>query len=393
MSKVLIYHSVSMLKPTGGPNGYLYSLKSGLDKIEDKNIKIDFLPETSQQNTLKNWSKASKKTAVKWFLRTYRTLKHIRQNLSILNTTRISPVDLNAYDAVHFHKTCDLYYLRDSLKDYKGKVLLTSHSPQPLSDELIESSSPLEIKLFGKKYSHLIEMDAFAFKRADYIIFPCEYADEPYCSAWQEYKKIREDKKEQYRYLLTGTVPAHPGKSREDMRKQYGIPEDAFVVSYVGRHSEIKGYDRLKVIGEELLKRYSNVYMFVAGNIGPLNPPKHERWIEVGWTNDPHSVITASDVFVLPNRETYFDLVLLEVLSTGTTVVASRTGGNKHFCGEPGVKLFDTEADAIALVEENMQYSKERKAVLEEGNQVLFHNHFTTDIFALNYLEVLKSIL
>ena len=58
---------------------------------------------------------------------------------------------------------------------------------------------------------------------------------------------------------------------------------------------------------------------------------KTDHWIEVGWTNDPHSLIAASDVFVLPNHETYFDLILLEVLSLGVPVVMSRTGGNKFF--------------------------------------------------------------
>lgn len=58
---------------------------------------------------------------------------------------------------------------------------------------------------------------------------------------------------------------------------------------------------------------------------------KDSRWKEVGWTNDSQSIIAASDVFVLPNRETYFDIIMLEVLSCGKIVIASRTGGNKYF--------------------------------------------------------------
>ena len=43
------------------------------------------------------------------------------------------------------------------------------------------------------------------------------------------------------------------------------------------------------------------------------------------WTNDPHSLINASDMFILPNKETYFDLIMLEVLSMGKIVLATNT--------------------------------------------------------------------
>ena len=38
--------------------------------------------------------------------------------------------------------------------------------------------------------------------------------------------------------------------NREDFRKKYGIPDNAFVISYAGRHNEIKGYADLKRLGE-----------------------------------------------------------------------------------------------------------------------------------------------
>lgn len=393
MKRVLIYRSESMLKPTGGPSGYLFNLRNGLANIPEGNIQVDFLPAINTHSETKNAAKSSKNPIIKQMLQTYRVVKHIKTNLSMLDKKEKSPVDLNRYDAVHFHTTRDLYFLREELATYRGKVLLTSHSPQPLSHEFIESSSQFEMKLFGKKYADLIRMDEYAFRRADYIIFPCEHADEPYRNVWGDYQEIRREKKEQYRYLLTGTVSAAPRMSRVEMRKKYGIPENAFVVSYVGRHSEIKGYDRLKEIGVRLLERNPDLYIFAAGNLGPLYPPDHERWIEVGWTNDPHSVVDASDMFVLPNKETYFDLVLLEVLSLGKTCVASNTGGNKYFSNEPGIKLYDTVEQAVALVEENMNYPVEHRHELEEGNRQLFQNNFTTERFAKNYLEVLKTIL
>ena len=89
--------------------------------------------------------------------------------------------------------------------------------------------------------------------------------------------------------------------NREDFRKKYGIPDNAFVISYAGRHNEIKGYADLKRLGEKLLAD-KNVYFLIAGKEEPMTGLKNDHWIEVGWTNDPHSLIAASDVFVLPNH-------------------------------------------------------------------------------------------
>ena len=393
MKKVLIYHRENMLKPTGGPNGYLFSLKEGLDGNMNDKIQIDFLPAVNANTSIKEGAKTSKNPIIKWLLAIYRRIKHVRTIFKILNNTKTSPVVLDAYDAVHFHATRDMYLLREQLKEYEGKVILTSHSPQPLSDEYIESSSPLELKIFGKKYSSLINMDRFAFERADYVIFPCQFADESYLHAWEDYHRIKDSKKENYRYLLTGTVPANVKRERNAVRSSLNIPDDAFVLCYVGRHNEIKGYDRLKAVGEKILNAYPNTYVVIAGNPGPIEPIKHERWIEVGWTNEPHSYIAASDVFILPNKETYFDLVLLEVLSIGVPIIASQTGGNKYFESNEGVLLFDTEEECINMIEKVMMKNSEEIENIYETNKKYYQENFTTEVFAQNYIDILSEIV
>ena len=395
MKKILIYRSLSALKPIGGPSGYLFNLKNGLDNIKTNDFDVSFLPENNKSEGFKNSAKASKNVIVKFALNRFRELKHLKKVFDVLYKKAAPKVDLDLYDAVHFHTTHDIYQLRDHLKTYKGKVLLTSHSPQPLSHEYIESSSVWETILFKKRFSKLIKMDEFAFSRADNIIFPCEYADEPYVHEWKDYSTIKQNKISDYRYLLTGTNKAAVNVPRNIIRDKYGIPEDAFVISYVGRHNAIKGYDKLKGICTEILKKHQNVYILVAGNIGPILPPNHERWIEVGWTNDPHSIVAASDVFVLPNKETYFDLVLLEVLSLGKIVVASNTGGNKYFDNDKthGVQLYNSDEECIDIIEHVMKKSESERNALENQNQELFEKNFTNEVFAQNYINMLKTVL
>ena len=42
----------------------------------------------------------------------------------------------------------------------------------------------------------------------------------------------------------------------------------------------------------------------------PIKWLNNDRWIEIWWTDKPYEIIKASDIFILPNKETYFDLIL-----------------------------------------------------------------------------------
>ena len=177
------------------------------------------------------------------------------------------------------------------------------------------------------------------------------------------------------------------------MRRKYGIPDDALIVCYVGRHNEIKGYDALKSAATGLLAQ-DDVWFLVAGREGPLFGCDHPRWIEVGWTDDPHSLMAASDVFVLPNRETYFDLIMLEALSLGQIVIASRTGGNKYFerFNSPGIFLYDEPTEINKLVQQIKKSSRSERASWGSANQSIYREEFTVDVFAHRYVSVMGEI-
>ena len=46
-----------------------------------------------------------------------------------------------------------------------------------------------------------------------------------------------------------------------------------------------------------LLNKHDNIYILVAGKEEPMKGLAHPHWIEVGWTNDPYSLINACDIF------------------------------------------------------------------------------------------------
>ena len=380
----------SELAAVGGPRGYVYNLKTELDKSECANI--CFIESGREKiNKYKNKIENLKSGKFKRFLVTLKSI--VKHWLLLHGRHHNAIVDINEYDVVHFHSTLDMYAARDSLKNYCGKVALTSHSPTLLSKEIYDSRSNFEKKFFKSMYKKLIRMDEYAFSRADFFIFPCREAEEPYFNNWDKFESLKLSNQDKFRYVLTGINQCSAKIDRKTVREKYNIPQNAFVVSYVGRHNEIKGYDTLKEIGEKIL-RYPNTYFLVAGREMPLQGLKNERWIEIGWTNDPHSLIAAADVFILPNKETYFDLVLIEVLSLGQLVVASRTGGNKFFENKSsGIKLYDTQDEAVDLLLKIMAMSEEDRFELAKSNLVLYKKDFTCEIFAERYLQLYSELL
>lgn len=162
MTRLLVFWQKRNLKPTGGPAGYNYELKVGLDN-QNKNIEIDYLDKPA------NIKKTSNRfTAL---------FRKIISHYTLLRPYPKDFINPNNYDVIHFHTTLDLYKARNLLKGYKGKVVLTSHSPQLLSTEISERVSPVIRAIMYFSYKHMIVMDKFAFNSADYIIFPCEEAE------------------------------------------------------------------------------------------------------------------------------------------------------------------------------------------------------------------------
>lgn len=393
MAKVLIYIQEDSLSPKGGPLGYNYNLKIELERIGCDDIK--FLParpkgkfEQFKQKLHKYVPKSIKKIIVG-----IQNAKAIRQLLSSRVSHKAS-VDISQFDRIHFHDTKSMYGVRDDLITYKGKVILTSHSPTLLSLEIYDMLSEWEKKRYGSLYKQLELMDEYSFKRANYIIFPCEDSEEPYRNNWPLFPKIKEEKKECFRYLLSGIQTVKCIKTREEILTHYNIPLDSIVISYVGRHNTIKGYDILKKMGEKILSIYPNVYFLIAGKEESIKKMENPRWIEVGWTNDPHSLISASDLFILPNRDTYFDLILLEVLSIGIPIVTSATGGNKYFVRfrQKGVFLYNTLDEAIMVIASLIKMSDNERKSLGDLNLRLFQEYFTNEIFARNYISLIKSL-
>ena len=138
-----------------------------------------------------------------------------------------------------------------------------------------------------------------------------------------------------------------------------------------------------------------NVEFVIAGKIESDDYPKNERWHELGYISDAQNLMNASDVIVIPNRNTYFDLVILEALSLGKIVITSNTGGNIDISKDTdALVLFDNYEDEslFRAISEIKNMSKDNRNELEEAALHFYKENCTEQIFANNYIRIINDI-
>ncbi len=367
-NKVLIWNTFKLGRK-GGPSGYLYNLKKFLD-----DEKIDWVEFLNVQMPAKDFNEMLEKPFP------FRMDK------------------LRKFKCIHFHDTINLYrFVNQYGKPKDIQLVLTPHSPKPTHIEIIEDWWNMKISdISHSVYKKLENIDIVAFDNADVVIFPCYHSKESYYKRWKYFERVDENK---FKYIPTGVPEVELGKPSEEIRtnvrKRYRVPPGAFVISYVGRHNFTKGFDVLKSAGEEILRKYEDIYFLIGGRQRPLKGVDHPRWIEVGYTKKPWEIMLASDVFLSPNRETFFDLVVLEALSLSKPVILSYTGGNKCFeqFRDMDVVYFKGEdvEDAIRAIEE-AHSKKESMKGISFRNYEIYRENFSIEIFGNRYVNLMKNL-
>lgn len=402
MKKVLIWDISFKLANVGGPAGYLYNIHEHLK--DHPNPQITFLSDLyPKEDDHGQCSPIKTKSGLKQRLLNNALIREINNinyliNKSYTQNHFVLPagIDLNQFDYIHFHQANDVTATAELLRDYKGKTILTTHCPCPRTDEILSLNKSWYRVFRSKMLSREIE----CYQKADYLMFPCEGAREPYEKEprIREFFKSHEDK---FFYCPSSIMDLPVDEAKMQKYSDLGIPEDAFVITYFGRHNEIKGYDILKKVGEVLLDKYPNLYFLCAG-LGPIAPLDHPRWIEIGFIHNAHELLWQSDLYILPNRETYFDLVVLEILRSRTPLFLAANGGNMYFKTLPedeikGMQFFDVNNinELVELADNVIRLKTEKPPVhasICDSNRALWDKYFRLNSYVSRYVDSIVKL-
>ncbi len=127
--------------------------------------------------------------------------------------------------------------------------------------------------------------------------------------------------------------PATP-EERLQIRNSLGLPLDAQVWLYIGRWERPKGCRELTAALRNVLPRFPNIHILVAGPIHDTQSRNVLRGfsdrVHFLGPQEPHRIgdlLRASDIFVLPTHREGLPNSLLEAMASGLVVIATRVGG------------------------------------------------------------------
>jgi len=123
-----------------------------------------------------------------------------------------------------------------------------------------------------------------------------------------------------------------PARDQNTCKQELGLPEDAFVLLFLGRKSDYKGLDLVLKAFATLQDRYSTLHLLA---VGPETESSRELWarcgglprlINHGSVSDEMrlTALNACDCLVLPSTGEAFGIVYLEAWAVGKPVIGAR---------------------------------------------------------------------
>ena len=413
----------------GGPSTFIYNLRTAFEKVSKdeidsdtfviKNYVVHFVHAGIKKDVAN--IKKNKTQFPRDFLNLpFKMIKKILENSPLIYflfslNFRMKKLILEKLDIIEKCKVLycpdgfSIYYMKRYLKDnFENKIkLLQIHSPDDIVNELKKISEFYSTKnIFNKLFHHIFPFEKFSYinnlgiQSTNYFIYPCKEAIEVHLKANKEIKKFYDLSPDKFLYCPTGAPPLVVNKKREEIRKVLGFKESDFLVIFIGRHNEYKGFDILFEAIKNLRKNYKDIYLVSAGK-GPLiekfkkDKEAEKVWKYIGFVENVGDYINACDVHCIPNRESYFDIGLIESLSVGTPIITTNVGGHRFFKDKSkGIFLINPEMkelmDAIIKVKSFKETEREK---LKEENKKLYQSNFTLEKFAQNFLEIIDTVL
>ncbi|MCC6454119.1 MAG: glycosyltransferase [Caldilineaceae bacterium] len=194
-----------------------------------------------------------------------------------------------------------------------------------------------------------------------------------------------------------------PIADRSALRQSLGLPENAYVVITVGRLTEQKAHTDLLAAIPQVLRQQPQA-LFVWLGDGPLKATLRDeinanglskQVLMLGTRKDVALFMQAADLLVMPSLFEGMPLVLLEAMTAGLPIVATRVGGNSeviedqvHGCLVPPANppvLAHAIVDALAHPEQTERW---RKAA-----QLRFESSFTVERMANAMDDLYRRLL
>ncbi len=260
----------------------------------------------------------------------------------------------NEFDLIHIHDSLAAYYF---ISLNKPKKIVTVHSKGAVANEILESSRSEYLKDTLNEFK---AREQKAYEIMDIVTFPSMSAKDMFLGDLH----LIEHKKEKIIYNgidVDYIINVKPGQ----ILSKYGIEKNNYdgLILNVAAHIKPKNIDILIKTVAFIKENYKKNYLLINVGTGYLTSELRKLSEELKVTTfvkflgqianqDVIKLMKACDFFIMPSNRVIFDMVILEALASGSTVIASDDGGNKEIItnGENGYLLDNISAQSIANI-------------------------------------------
>ena len=202
--------------------------------------------------------------------------------------------------------------------------------------------------------------------------------------------------------------------TRQRLRQEQGIPEDAIVCFTAARLTPIKGYQyQLQAIAQlKQLPIWSQLYFVWAGpgsathdnmepelraTVSKLGVGEQVKFLGQRW--DIADWLDASDIFILPSEAEGMPLAIMEAMAKGLPVIATAVSGIPEELGDTGKLLLNPQIDQKATVKELVETiekwakNSELRRSAGQACKARAQELFAEERMLQEYSEVIEQVL
>lgn len=285
-------------------------------------------------------------------------------------------------DVIHSHDPRSHYYF----STYPCKKILTIHSKGMVVNDMMNSIKATPI--LQKHFAFFKKTELAAFNESDIVTFPSKFAGDLYLS---ESGLNPEKVKTIYNGVETG-LKFNDESLNDVLAAKEGYD---YTICNVAEHIKVKNIDKILNAVSILKNKYSKKVKFL--NIGrgvetdnlkklvkSLNLENEVTFVDFLPNKRLLEVISTYQYYISASEKVIFDMIILEAMAAGLSVIASADGGNLEIIKDNYNGFLIQENTPEAIV--NVLLNADRNKVKENSSNSI--KEFSVERMIENYISL-----
>ncbi|MEH7332811.1 glycosyltransferase family 4 protein, partial [Neobacillus drentensis] len=191
-------------------------------------------------------------------------------------------------------------------------------------------------------------------------------------------------------------------RTKAELKKEFGLPEDSFVVSTLSRLDVQKGLEYFIEAAKTLNQKYKHLVFLIPGEGGEQYSQSLREKAEgvsnikfIGHVSKVNELFKVMDVFAMTSLWEGAPLTLLEAMAYGKAVVVTNVGNTAEVIQDNVNGFIVEKKDVSAFVERLSRFieNPDKRSELEQQAKKDFTEKFSNQIMISHYKQLYKSLL